>query len=265
MEYSLCNVIQSCKDVKCCILNFIFFLSISFNACFVCFIISIVWSILFTFYYLFHHSHLYLLFLFILSSFSKNAIFMYNSCCVFFIDTFLMRESKEISKFEKLIKKINSKFLNYASPSIVSNFIFFDSGADDVIRRELEQSCRRNLNYYNSEVYHKSENCRDIDIGRYYGESVISIPICTKEKLKKSSDKFHLSLNQLYLSYNHDMISIIKSYTKGILLEIALFIYLFIFFLLYYLLEENIFLINISCFLMSIIFLNISIFRIFSY
>ena len=96
---------------------------------------------------------------------------------------------------------------------------FFYLGADDVIRRELEQSCRRNLDYYNSEVYRKSENYRDI--GRYYGESVISIPICTKEKLKKSSDNFHISLNQLYGSYNHDMILIIKSYTKGTSAKVA--------------------------------------------
>ena len=108
-------------------------------------------------------------------------------------------------------------------------FYFFDSGADDVIRRELEESCRRNLNYYHSEVYNKSENYRDI--GRYYGESIISIPISTKEKLKKSSDKFHLSLNQLYLSYNHDMILIIKSYTKGIQIEMDFF--LFIYFIIY--------------------------------
>ena len=103
-----------------------------------------------------------------------------------------------------------------ASFEVIFNILL---GADDVIRRELEQSCRRNLDYYNSEVYRKSENYRDI--GRYYGESVISIPICTKEKLKKSSDNFHISLNQLYGSYNHDLILIIKSYTKGTSAKVA--------------------------------------------
>lgn len=84
---------------------------------------------------------------------------------------------------------------------------------DDVIRKELEQHSVKNMNYYNSEIYRKSENYRNV--GRYYGESVISLPICTKEKLKKTSNNCQISFNELYSSYNHDIILLIKSFTEG--------------------------------------------------